>query len=113
MSATFPAEEAATTFLATAYRELRLHKLMAVKRRDTWIKEKSKDKKKEKEIVILTHGWEITEKPKKQKQQRIIYQVYDRENRYFNFIATAVSEKFSTCSPELRKIIDSISFIPG
>lgn len=111
MSATFPAEEAATTFLATAYRELRLHKVMAVKRRDTWIKEKSKDKKKEKEkIVILTHGWEITEKPQKQKQQRIIYQVYDRENRYFNFIATAVSEKFSTCAPQLRKIMDSISF---
>lgn len=112
MSATFPAEEAATTFLATAYRELRLHKVIAVKRRDTWIKEKSKDKKTEKEkIVILTHGWEITEKPQKQKQQRMIYQVYDRENRYFNFIATAVSEKFTSCSPALRKIIDSISFI--
>lgn len=111
MSTTFPAEEAATTFLATAYRELRLRKVLAVKRRDTWIKEKSNDNKKEKEIVILTHGWEVTEKPKKQKQQRIIYQVYDRENHYFNFIATAVSEKFAACSPELRKIMDSISFI--
>lgn len=112
MPATFPVEEAATTFLAKAYRDLRLHKVLAVKRRDTWIKEKPKDnKKKDKEIVILTHGWEITEKPQKQKQQRIIYQVYNRENHYFNFVATAVSEKFSACSPELRKIMDSISFI--
>jgi hypothetical protein len=115
MSTTFPAEEAATTFLAAAYREFRLHKFIAVKRRDTWIKEKSKikDKKKEKEkIVILTHGWEITEKPQKQKQQRIIYQVYDRENRYFHFVAAAVSEKFPSCALQLRKIMDSISFIP-
>ena len=113
MSATFPTEEAATTFLAAAYKDLRLHKFLAVKRRDTWIKERPKDNKKaEKEIVILTHGWEITEKPQKQKQQRIVYQVYDRENHYFNFIATAINEKFSVCSPELRKIIDSVSFIP-
>lgn len=112
MSTTFPAEEAATTFLAAAYRELRLHKLLAVKRRDTWIKEKSKDKNKDKEkIVILTHGWEITEKPQKHKPQRIIYQVYNRENHYFNFVASAVSEKFSSCAPQLRKIMDSISFV--
>lgn len=112
MPATFPAEVAATTALATAYHELRLNKLAAVKRRDTWIKEKNKEKGKEKEkIVIFTRGWEITEKPHKQQQQRIIYQVYDLENRYFNFVASASSANFSTCAPELRKIMDSISFV--
>lgn len=111
MPATFQAEVAATTFLATAYHELRHNKLAAVKRRDTWIKEKTKENSKEKEIVIFTRGWEMTEKPQKQKLQRIIYQVYDRQNRYFNFVAFASSEKFSGCAPELRKIMDSISFI--
>ena len=113
MSATFSAEFAATTFLANAYHDLRLNKLSAVKRRDTWIKEKVKEKGKDKErIAILTRGWEITEKKQSQKQQRIIYQVYDRENRYFNFVATAASEKFNFCAAELHKIIDSISFLP-
>jgi PsbP len=112
MSSTFPAEVAATTSLAAAYHDVKLNKLVAVKRRDTWIKEKTHEKDKNKEkIVLLTQGWEITEKPQNQKQQRIIYQVYDRQNRYFNFIAAAVSSKFSTCAPDLRKIMDSISFI--
>jgi hypothetical protein len=112
MSATFPAEVAATTSLAAAYHDVKLNKLVAVKRRDTWIKEKTREKDKNKEkIVLLTQGWEITEKPQNQKQQRIIYQVYDRQNRYFNFIAAAVSSKFSTCAPDLHKIMDSISFI--
>jgi hypothetical protein len=112
MPETFSAEIAATTLLATAYRELRLNKLAAVKRRDTWIKERTKENSKEKEIVIFTRGWEITEKPHKEKLQRIIYQVYDRHNHYFNFVASASREKFPTCVPELRKIIDSISFLP-
>jgi hypothetical protein len=111
MSATFPAEVAVTTALAKAYHELRLNRLLAVKRRDTWRKEKYKEQGKDKErIVIFMRGWEFTEKAQHQKQQRIIYQVYDRENRYFNFIAAAISEKFATCAPELRKIMDSISF---
>jgi hypothetical protein len=113
MPATFSAEFAATTFLATAYHELRLNKLTAVKRRDTWIKEKVKEQGKTKErIAIWTRGWEITEKKQPQKQQRIIYQVYDRESHYFNFVAAATSVKFNTCAPELHKIIDSISFLP-
>lgn len=112
MPESFSAEIAATTALANAYRERRLNKLAEAKRRDTWIKERTKPNSKEKEIVIFTRGWEITEKPYKNKLQRIIYQVYDRHNRYFNFVAGATSEKFSACAPELHKIIDSISFLP-
>lgn len=111
MSATFPAEAAVSASLAMAYHELRLNRLSAAKRRDTSRKEKIKEKGKELEkIVILTRGWEITEKTQNQRQQRIIYQVYDRQNRYFNFIAAATDKKFATCVPELHKIIDSISF---
>jgi hypothetical protein len=111
MSASFPAEAAVSAALATAHHELKLNRLSSAKRRDTSLKEKIKEKGKEKEkVVILTRGWEITEKAQNQTQQRIIYQVYDKENRYFNFTATAIREKFATCAPDLRKIIDSISF---
>ena len=103
MSTSFPAEAAVTTSVAAAYHELKLGKLVAAKRRDTLFKEKGK-------TAILTRGWEITEKNQTQQQQRIIYQAYDRENHYFNFIAAATSEKFAACAPELHKIIDSISF---
>ena len=111
MSASFPAEVAVTTALAAAQHEARVNKLLSAKRRDTVHREKIKEKRKEKEkITIITRGWQITEKAKHQQQQRIIYQVYDRQNRHFDFIAAAVSEKFATCAPELYKIINSISF---
>jgi hypothetical protein len=113
MPATFPAEAAVNSAIAIAYHELKLNKLLSVKRRDTLLKEKFKEKGKEKEkVIVLTRGWEITEKARAQKQQHIIYQVYDRQNRYFNFVAMAASEKFVSCAAELRKIIDSISFSP-
>jgi hypothetical protein len=112
MTATFPTEASVNAALALAHRELKSNKLTSVKRRDTWIKEKIMLKGKEKEsLVLLIRGWEMTEKPHKQKLQRIIYQAYDRQNRYFNFVAAATSEKFAHCEPELRKVMDSISFI--
>lgn len=113
MTATFQAESVVNHALTSAYRILKLNKLAAVKQRYTLLKEKiavnGKIKEQEK-VLILTRGWEISEKPQHLKQQRIIYQVYDRENRYFNFTAAASSEKFAQCEPELRKIIDSITF---
>ena len=52
----------------------------------------------------------MVEKGKSGGHQRIIYQLYDAKNRYYNLMGSANTEKFETCRPELRKIIDSIKF---
>jgi hypothetical protein len=113
MAETFPAEAAVQNGLQAAFRLVKKHQLLAARARNTELKEKVKIKNKEVEkITLLTKGWEITEKPLPKNLQKIIYQAYDRNNRYFKFVAFASSEKFSGCELKLRRIMASISFLP-
>jgi hypothetical protein len=111
MPSNFPVESTVNAGLSAARRQVRLTKLLSVKRRTEYRKEKVLEKGKEVEkLVLLVRGWEFVEKPQPQTLQRIVYQTYNRENYYFNFVAAAISENFSQCSPQLQQIIDSISF---
>jgi hypothetical protein len=109
MPAHFSVAETVKNLLKLAYRELKEKKLLAVKLRNTVIKTPLKEHSKE-DSHILTYGWEILTLPEPHGRQKLIYQVYDRENHYFQFIAAASSEKFANCSTHLYKIIDSIHF---
>lgn len=55
-------------------------------------------------------GWEQTEAPQKNSFQRIIWQAYDGENYYYNFMTATENEDFTAAHPELRQIQDSIKF---
>jgi len=100
MRKSFPAGASVKASLKAAKEDIKIDKLLSAKRRDDRIKNK-------KAGVI---GWEVVEKGKAGGHQRIIYQAYDEKNRYYNLMGAANTEKFETCRPELRKIIDSIKF---
>ncbi len=55
-------------------------------------------------------GWEQTEMPQKNGYRRIIWQAYDGENYYFNFMAATENEDFEAARAELRQIMDSVRF---
>lgn len=94
MQQEFPAEAAVQASLEAAKADIENNRNLSAKRRD--------DKG--------TLGWELVEKGRKGGLQRIIYQLYDSKNRYYNLMAVSSSEKFEACRPAFRKIIDSIKF---
>lgn len=55
-------------------------------------------------------GWEITEAPQKNDYQRIIWQAYDGQNFYMNFMAASENKDFEAARATLRQIMDSIRF---
>jgi hypothetical protein len=55
-------------------------------------------------------GWEIVEAPQKNDFQHIIWQCYDGENFYMNFMAYSENKDFAASEAILRKIMDSIKF---
>jgi hypothetical protein len=57
-----------------------------------------------------TRGWQVVEKGKLGAYKRIIYQAYDAVNHHFTIIASANTEKFDACQPDLEKIINSVKF---
>lgn len=111
----FPAEMAVRMAIKKAVMDVKKKKLVSVKRRDFFHPEKVpvKEKGKVKEIVksvLFIRGWEIVERGQKKGLQRIIYQGYDKENDNFYLVASANTEKFTQCQPQLRQIMDSILF---
>ncbi len=94
MQKEFPAEAAVKASLEAARADIDNGKNLSAKRRDD----------------RGTLGWELVEKGRRGGHQRIIYQLYDEKNRYFNLMTVASTEKFEACRPEFRKIIDSIKF---
>jgi len=100
MRKSFPAGASVRASYKAAKEDIEIDKLLSTKRRNDRIKNK-------KAGVI---GWEVVEKGKAGGHQRIIYQAYDEKNRYYNLMGAANTEKFETCRPALRKIIDSIKF---
>lgn len=100
MRKSFPAGASVNASYKAAKEDIAIKKIVSVKRRNDRIKNK-------KASVI---GWEIVDNGKSGGYKRIIYQAYDAQNHYFNLTASASVEKFESCRPELRKIIDSIKF---
>lgn len=99
MQKSFPAAASVKASLKAAKKDIKIGKLLLAKSRN--------DKG---ASGLSTLGWEVVEKGKKGGHQRIIYQLYDAKNRYYNLMGAANTEKFETCRPELRKIINSIKF---
>ena len=100
MRKSFPAGASVNASYKAAKEDIAIKKIVSVKRRNQGIKNK-------KASVI---GWEIVDNGKSGGYKRIIYQAYDAQNHYFNFTASSSIEKFESCRPELRKIINSIKF---
>ncbi|WP_300158915.1 hypothetical protein [Solidesulfovibrio sp.] len=55
-------------------------------------------------------GWEITEAPQKNDYERIIWQAYDGQNFYMNFMASSENKDFEAARATLRQVMDSIRF---
>ena len=103
MQLDFPAEASVKASLNSAKKDIKIDKVLTAKRRDESGKANGKK--------VYARGWELVQKPKPGEIQRIIYQAYDKDNYYFNFMSAASSpEQFQKCQPQLQQIIDSISF---
>ncbi|MBF0488608.1 MAG: hypothetical protein HQK98_10640 [Nitrospirae bacterium] len=103
LASDFPAEASVKASLKTAMEDIKHGKNIAAKRRDDVKKVNGKN-------VLYARGWELIDAGKNG-PQRIIWQCYDRENFYFNFMASAQSNEFDEAKPTLQKIIDSIKFL--
>lgn len=104
----FPSGASISSSLTQAKKDLKSKKLIAAKRRDQHTTIPDKNGKQQK--IRLAQGWEVVEAGLAGGHQRIIYQTYDRNNYYMNFLAAAQTEQFEACRPALRMIIDSIKF---
>lgn len=94
MQQDFPAKASVKASLDSAKKDIAIDKNISAKRRD--------------QAGVL--GWELVEKGQAGGHQRIIYQVYDKQNYYINLMAAAETEHFEECRPALQQIIDSIKF---
>ncbi|MBF0467168.1 MAG: hypothetical protein HQK94_19040 [Nitrospirae bacterium] len=103
LGGSFPAEASVKASLKTALEDIKLSKNISAKRRDDV-------KKIDKKTILYARGWELIDAGKNG-PQRIIWQCYDRENFYFNFMASSESNEFDAAKPQLQQIIDSIKFL--
>jgi len=102
MVPSFPASASVTASLKQANEEIQIKKLLSATRRDGGVKAPGTPR------VI---GWEVTESEKGSGGfQRIIWQCYDQDNYYFNFMAATEPQHFQSAKAEMQKIIDSIAF---
>ena len=100
MVPSFPRGSAVTAGLKQDQERVTIKKLLAAKRRDDG------DAKKKCGVI----GWEIVEAPQKNDFQRIIWQCYDGENFYMNFMAYSENKDFAASEAILRGIMDSVKF---
>lgn len=100
MQPSFPAKASVDASLKSAKEDVKINKLLDAKRRD--------DGSAKKKCGII--GWEVTEAPQKNGIQRIIWQGYDKENYYMNFMAYSANEDFEASRAALRQIMDSVKF---
>jgi hypothetical protein len=99
MVPSFPRKAAVDAGYKSAKEEMTIHKYLAVKRRDQGGSRG----------VI---GWETIETAEKGFGgfQRIQWQCYDKDNYYYNFIASVNPQQFSQHRAVMQHIIDSIRF---
>ena len=100
MVPSFPRKASVDASLKQAKEMVGINKYLEAKRRDDG------DAKKKCGVI----GWEIVEAPQKNDFQRIIWQAYDGENYYMNFMAHSENKDFAAARPVLRQIMDSITF---
>lgn len=100
MVPSFPRASAVSAGLKQDQERVTIKKLLQAKRRDDG------DAKKKCGVI----GWEVVEAPQKNGFQRIIWQCYDGENFYMNFMAYSENQEFTASEATLRKIMDSIKF---
>jgi len=100
MVPSFPRAASVDASLKTSKEEMSIGKYQAVKRRDQGTAKAG---------VI---GWEVVETPKGGggSHQRIIWQCYDGQNFYYNFMTASHPDQFNTHRAALQGIIDSIRF---
>jgi len=102
MVPSFPAKASVDASLKQAKEEVTINKLLSAKRRDQGMPGK-------KGVI----GWEIVEASRPgsgSAHQRIIWQCYDGDNYYFNFMAASSPEQFNASRAELQRIVDSVKF---
>ncbi len=100
MVPSFPRGEAVKAGLKQDKERVTIKKLLSAERRD--------DGNPKTGCGVI--GWEQTEAPQKNEFQRIIWQCYDGENFYMNFMAHTTNEDFEAARAELRQIMDSVKF---
>jgi len=100
MVPSFPRAAAVKAGLKQDKERMTINKILDAKRRDDG------DKKKKCGVI----GWQITEAPQKNSFQRIIWQCYDGQNYYMNFMAYSDNNEFAQAKPTLEKIMQSIKF---
>ena len=102
MVPSFPAKASVDASLKQSKEEVTIAKLLTAKRRDDW------DKKKKCGLI----GWEIVESGKGSdtEHQRIIWQGYDADNYYFNFMTFSHPREFAQNQALLQGVLDSIRF---
>jgi len=100
MVPSFPRKASVEASLKQAKEMVTIKKYLEAKRRDDG------DAKKKCGVI----GWEIVEAAQKNDYQRIIWQAYDGENFYMNFMASSENKDFEAARAALRQIMDSIRF---
>jgi len=102
MTPDFPAGASVAASLKQAQQEIKTGKYSEARRRDDG------DYKKKCGAI----GWEVVETPSGGggSHQRIIWQCYDGQNFYFNFMAASHPDQFEQAKIELRSVMDSIKF---
>ncbi|MCK5897677.1 MAG: hypothetical protein KAG06_01235 [Methylococcales bacterium] len=92
MGKSFPAKASVRASLKKSKEQISTGKYISAKKRNT----------------KTTLGWQVREKGEAGAFKRIIYQAYDAKNNYYNFNASANTEKFDACQPQLDNIMKSI-----
>jgi hypothetical protein len=100
MVPSFPRKASVDASLKQAKEMVGINKYLEAKRRD--------DGSAKSKCGVI--GWEIVEAPQKNDYQRIIWQAYDGENFYMNFMASSENKDFEAARAALRQIMDSIKF---
>lgn len=100
MVPSFPRQASVTASLKQAKEMVSINKYLEARRRD--------DGNPKAKCGVI--GWEIVEAPQKNSFQRIIWQAYDGQNFYMNFMAHSENAEFAAARATLRQIMDSIKF---
>lgn len=100
MVPSFPRKAAVDAGLKQDKERVTIRQLLEARRRDDG------DAKRKCGVI----GWEIVEAPQKNSFQRIIWQCYDGENYYMNFMAYSSNGDFNAARTTLREVMDSVKF---
>lgn len=102
MAQSFPALASVEASLLQAEADMEQGKLRSATRRDNGENDAG---------LPMAIGWMVVEAPgEEDAPQRMIWQCYDRENVYYNFLASTTPALFATHEEELKAVFNSIVF---